>query len=314
MSFKMIEPETVDDAALVSSTVPETDAPEWDELVDYPLADPKNPEEVMVTTGSHAIYRAVAASGPSHGGAVDPTTDTDSSHWVNIRSTNRWRAFDQYIGDPTVQADSAQWEIQAAGMVDGVALFGVSAATVTVLIKDSGGTEIYNQTHSMQDETGVIDGYTYCFSPIIRFDYLLVTDIAPYFASTVTVTAEATGEDVEVGQVVIGRQEAIGDTIEQVSLGIEDFSRKERDPGFGRFTVVERDYANLMTLPFAFPTSRATYLRSRLASRRAKLTVFASDSRFRANDYAVYGFFKNFQPIARIAEISEGAIELESIT
>lgn len=309
MSFRMIEPETVDDTALVSSTVPENDAPVWDNTTDY-AAD----AEVMVTTGFHAIYRAAAPSGPGNGGAVDPTTDTDNSHWVNIRSTNRWRAFDQYIGDPTGQADSAQWVIDAVGIVDSVALFGLSANSVTIVAKDSSGTEVYNDTHSLQDDSGVFDLYTYFFSPIIRADRLVVTDLPPYAGGQIAITVNDVGEDVQVGQIVIGRQEQIGVTVDQVVPGIADFSRKERDPNWGRYTVVERDYADTLSLPFAFPTSRVDYLLRRLAGRRAKLTVFASDSQYRSNDYAVYGFFKTFQTIAQIGKESEGTIELESIT
>lgn len=309
MSFRMIEPETIDDTAFVSSTVPENDAVVWDATTDFAIDD-----EVMVTTGTHAVFRAAAASGPGNGGAVDPATDTLNTAWVNIRSTNPWRAFDQYVGDPTVQIDAVSWVLQAVGVVDSVALFGVAASTVTVVVVDSGAVEIYNETHSLQDESGVVDLYSYLYSPIVRAPHIVVTDIPPCFGGTVTITVEAPGSDVEVGQVVIGRQEELGRTIAQVPLGIEDFSRKDQDDEFGRTLVTERDYTNLMTIAFAFPTSRAEYLRQRIASRRAKLTVYASDSRFRDNDYASYGFYQTFRVTPRIAAISEGSMELESIT
>ncbi|WP_083098077.1 hypothetical protein [Pseudophaeobacter leonis] len=307
MSFKMIEPEEISAAKLVSSTVLEDDHPEWDAGADYAA------ESLIIVKGdTHSIFKASAASGPGNGGAVDPVTDTEKVGWVVQTSTNRWKAFDNYIGDPTVQPEAAEWVIQADGMVDSVALFGVSAATVSIVVTDSDVGEVYNQTHILQDETGVVDAYSYFFSPIIRIETLVVTDIPPFFAPTVTITVSQPGGAVEVGQIVIGRKEVIGDALDQVPLGLTDFSRKERDD-FGRYAVQERDSADLMTVAFSFQTSAAAYLRSRLKSRRAKLTVFAADSRFRQNDYAVYGFFQNFQPIARYADTSEGSIELESI-
>lgn len=309
MSFRMIEPEVISDVSLLSTTVPETDADEWSALTDYTTDD-----EVMVTAGSHSIFRATADSGPGGTGAVDPTTDVAGVAWVNIRSTNRWRVFDEYIGDPTTQADAVDWELRAAGIVDSVALLGLSAASATIVACDAGDVEIYNETHSLQDETGVTDLYEYFFSPIIRFPHLIVTDIPPYYAGKITVAVVDPGDTVEVGQLVIGRQESLGNTLGTVPLGIEDYSRKERDEEFGRYSVVERDFANIMNLTFGFPTSRATYLRSRLAGRRAQLTVFASDSSDRDNDYVTFGFFKSFQVIARVGIISEGTIELESIT
>ncbi|ABF64389.1 hypothetical protein TM1040_1656 [Ruegeria sp. TM1040] len=314
MSFRMIEPETIDDAAFVSSTVPETDAPVWDASTDYPFSDPDNPEEVIVEVGQHAIYRAVAPSGPSHGGAVDPATDTGNTKWVKIRSTNRWRVFDEYIGDPSVQANSAQWVITAPKVIDSVSLFGLYALSVTVLVRDSGGAEVYNQTYSLQDESGVVDLYTYLTSPIILSDRLVITDIPPYAGAKVTVTAEASGEDVEVGQIVIGRKEEIGVTIDEIPLSIQDFSRKERDPDFGRVSLLEKDFADEMPVAFVFPTSRASYLKSRLASRRAKLTVYSSDGPYKANEFSVYGFYQSFQVVPRIGSESEGILELESIT
>jgi hypothetical protein len=307
MSFKMIEPEEVTTAKLLSSSIAEHDHAAWSNLTDYAIND-----LCIVTGDTHAIFKAAAASGPSNGGAVDPTSAAVSGKWVNIASTNRWKPFDQYIGDPATASTSAEWRIQADGIVDGIALFGLSAASVNIIVTDATEGEVYNKTHSLQDETGVVDAYTYHFSPIIRFDSLVVTDIAPFFAPEVRIVVSEPGGTLEVGQIVIGRQEVIGTTLNNLSFGIQSFSRKERDE-FGRYSIKQRDSADTMTPPFAYKSSKGSYLRSRLKAREAKATVYAADSQYRANDYAIYGFFKEFRPIARYGEISEGSIELESI-
>lgn len=302
MTFRMITPVDITNTELVSSTVPENDHAEWDVATTYAAG-----ANVIVIGTTHAIFESVQASNTGN----DPVTD-DGTWWVNIGSTNRWKVFDKYINDPASQATSAQWVLQSSTVVDSVALFGVAASEISI-VGEKGGTEVYNQTFAMTDDEAVGDWYEYFFSPVITKDKLIVTNIPPYIDLELTITVTNAGGTAQVGQLVIGKQVSLGETMNNVPLGIEDFSRKEQDT-FGRFSVVERDFTNLLTISFVFQSSRANWLVSQLAARRAKPTVYATDSRYADNDYAAYGFFSNFQPVARYASVSEAIIELESLT
>ena len=300
MSLKLIEPHEIGNTQLLSSTVPEDDAPEW-AAGTYDTDD-----EVIVIGDTHAIFKSAV-----DGNTTNPIED-DGTNWVNIGSTNRWKAFDQYIGDPATQADSLNWKLGFIDMTSGLALIGVDAAEVTVVMRDGDDAIVFDETVSLQDESGVIDAWTYFFTPIVRYGTFALTDLPPYRNATVEITASSTGDMVQVGQVVVGLSETLGDALNNMDLGIDDYSRVNTDD-FGRRGIVERDYAETMDLSFAYPTVKANYLRSRIASRRAKPTVFTVDTRYRDNDFIVYGFATSMTPYVRYAEISEANIEVRSL-
>jgi hypothetical protein len=308
MAFKMVSPSIVNDTTLTSSTVAE---PSGDDPVEYNAAnDFALGAFVFVGAGFHLIYVCTQAHTAS-GGAQSPTA-TGSLYWTVQRSTNKWKAFDQYIGDPSTRADSAAWVINMADVVNSVALFGLSAASVQVVMVDTDSTEVYNRTIELDDNTGVVDWFTYWFSPTVRRTDLVLTDLPPYADATVTITVNDTGNTVSVGQIVVGLFENLGGTTDELDLGIDDFSRKTRD-AFGRFSVTERDYADTMALSFVTDTSRLGYIRTRLAGRRGLPTVYAVDTRYLDNEYVIYGFFPTMQPLARYAAVSEIRIELEGL-
>jgi hypothetical protein len=301
MSLKMVEPHTIDNAAFVSSTVPENDHAEYAGGTTY-AAD----AEVIVIGTTHAIFKSVTGGNAGN----DPVTD-DGTYWVNIGSTNRWKAFDQYIGDPTTQANSVQWVTTFVGMTNSVSLFGLNAASVTVVMT-VGGVDVYDQTHSLQDESAVVDAWSYFFSPIIRHSSFALTDLPPYANPTLTVTVTSTGETVSVGQLVIGLSEELGIALDDVGLGVDDYSKLTTD-AFGRRSIVERDYAETMDVDFAYPSVKANYIRAKIASRRAKATVFAVDTESRENDLISYGFSPSLTPVVRIGVLSEANIEMRSL-
>lgn len=301
MTLKMVEPHTVDNTALVSSTVPENDHAEYAGGTTYAADD-----EVIVIGTTHAIFKSVVNSNVGH----DPVTD-DGTYWVNIGSTNRWKAFDKYIGDPTTQADSVEWVTTFVDMSNSVALFGVDAASVTVdMTVDA--VSVYNETHSLQDESFVVDAWSYCFSPIIRQNSFALTDLPPYRAATLTVTVDSAGGTVSVGQLVIGLSEELGIALDGVNLDVEDYSNLTTDV-FGRRSIVERDYVETMDVDFAYPSVKSNYIRAKIASRRAKETVFAVDTEYRDNDLISYGFAPSMTPIVRFGVLSEANIEMRSL-
>ena len=310
MSFKMVSPSLVDDDTLVTAgtTVAEPSGDDpvvYDAANDFALGD-----KVFVGAGFHKIYECIQAH-TAAGGAQSPTASS-SLYWVVQRSTNRWKPFDQFIADPASQADSAVWVLNVPDLVNAVALFGLSAATVRVVLLDAGGVERYDRTVDLDDNSGVIDWYSYWFSPSIRRTELLLTDLPPYADATITVTVTDTGNTVLVGQIVLGMSEELGDTADGVGLSIEDFSRKERD-AFGRYSITERAYADEMSLSFFVDTARLGYIRRQLSKRRALPTVYSVDTRYLENEYIIYGFFPTMQPIAQFAEKSEIVIEMEGL-
>lgn len=300
MTVKIIEPRDITEANLIASNVPETDHPVWDQATEYA-------EDARVIK-NHLIWASVQDGNLNH----DPEAD-DGTWWVKQLSTNRWKAFDRYIGDPSKQADTLEWTIALTGeTVDSVALFNIEAGEVRIEVT-SGGEGVHDETYDLQDESQVTDLYEYFFSPIVRADTLTVTSIPPYRDVQIRVVIDNTGGEAEAGQIIIGRSEAIGRAVEGVRPGIEDYSHKERDD-FGRYSVVERDYAVTMDVPLLIDTARTSYLMRRIAERRAKLTVLTVSTRYRDDDLTVLGFPAAFQPEVNYAALTLATIEMEAIT
>jgi len=298
----IIRPVVVTDAVLDSSNVPENDYAEWNVATAYTVGNR------VILLSTHRIYEAV---GPSTG--VNPATD-DGTNWLNIGATNRWKAFDQKIGDPVTQLDSISYTLTDDNSTPtGVALFGLKGVTATVTVTDSVEGEVYNQTNSLLDSNEIFDWFTYFFEEITYVTTTLFTGIPPYRGSTVSVTVtEDTGETARLGQLVFGSLTELGVTTYGTAISIQDFSRKETD-AFGNFIVVERAFANLVDFDVRLPTQTAGRVRRILAEYRATPIVYIGneDSSFGT---IVYGFYRNFDITLDTPSLSFAAIEVEGLS
>lgn len=298
----IIRPVVVTDAVLDSSNVPENDYAEWNVATAYTVGNR------VILLSTHRIYEAVGSST-----GVNPATD-DGTNWLNIGATNRWKAFDQKIGDPVTQLDSISYTLTDDNSTPtGVALFGLKGVTATVTVTDSVEGEVYSQTNSLLDSDEIFDWFSYFFEEITYVTTTLFTGIPPYRGSTVSVTVtEDTGETAQLGQLVFGYVTDLGVTTYGTAISIQDFSRKETD-AFGNFIVVERAFANLVDFDVRLPTQTAGRVRRILAEYRATPIVYIGneDSSFGT---IVYGFYRNFDITLDTPSLSFAAIEVEGLS
>ena len=299
--MKVIQPTTVTDSNLTSSNVAENDYAQWNSATSYVTGNR------VIVLSTHKIYEAA-----QNNTNVNPVTD-DGTNWITLGATNRWKAFDQKIGDPVTNTTSIEYVFTPAQKTTAVALFGVGGATANVTVTDSIEGEVYNETVSLLDNTDVIDWYTYFFEDISYTTEALFLDIPPYAGAAVEVTVSgATGATVELGQLVIGSALDLGLTIYGTSIGIEDFSRKETDT-FGNFIIVERAFANLVDFDVTFETQNANRLRRFLADYRAKPLVYIGNPD-PVYGTIVYGFYRNFDITLSSPSLSYASIEVEGLT
>lgn len=99
---------------------------------------------------------------------------------------------------------------------------------------------VYNRDIQMQDETEIIDGFTYFFTPIIQFTEFILTDIPPYFGGEVEFNFSRPGAVVSVGQIAMGEIWKLGKSVIEGSgfTGL-DFSFIDVDE-FGNLTTAVR--------------------------------------------------------------------------
>ena len=302
--MQLIKPVTVTDSVLSSSNVPETDYAAWNSGTAYVVGDK------VISTVTHRIYEALI-----NNTNVDPTgTATDPATWLNIGATNRWKAFDQKISDPVTQATSIEYTLtDPTSNVTAVTLFGLKGSSANVTVTDATDGEVYNRTISLLDNRNIVDWFTYFFEEQVQREQAQFLDLPPYLGSDIDVTVTAnTGEDAELGQLVLGLLSNIGVTSYGTSISIEDYSRKEAD-AFGNFVVVERDFAQLADFDVKFETQNARKIQRTLADFRATPIVYigSDDTSYGTT---IYGFYRRFDLTLEGPSLSFGAIEVEGLT
>lgn len=265
------------------------------------------------TTGTEryvgtTLYRVVATPStvdePTAGAAKDPPT------WVSIGSINRYKMFDFTIGQRTSRATPIQVTITPAQVINSIAMFElVGATTARVQVVDPTDGTVYDRTQNLTDTQGINDWYAYFFSPYILSSAVVFTDLPAYSAAAITITISG-GGTVEVGEVVMGRSRAFGETSIGTRLGIEDFSRKERDE-FGNFTIVERRFSRLAGFDVMVFNNEVNALYTSLAAVRAAPTLYIGGDEF-AETY-VLGFFRDFTILRSGPITSELSIEIEGL-
>lgn len=234
-TLQVLQPVTIAGAALVASTVPENDYPEWSADTTYPLG------ARVIKAATHRIYESGALDNKGN----DPAGV--SGKWSDVGPTNRWAMFDQALGSTTAAAGAITVTL-APGTFDAVALLDVKGATVRV---QAAG---YDRT-AAPNASGTV---TFLDMPKIAGQVI------------VTVTGAGT---VEVGTLLVGKLAALGSTTDSPKAGITDFSRKEADE-FGDIQVVERAWAKRMTLQAKLRRDAIDLVAGRIAAVRAKPSLW----------------------------------------
>nr|WP_086491274.1 carbohydrate-binding protein [Novosphingobium panipatense] len=234
-TLQLLQPATIAGGALVATSVPENDYPEWSADTTYPLG------ARVIKAATHRIYESGAIGNKGN----DPAGT--SGKWQDIGPTNRWAMFDQALGSTTTAAGQILVTL-SPGTINAAALLDVKAATVRV---QAGG---YDRT-LVPNASGTVT----------------FLDL-PETVGQVSMTIAGPGT-VEVGTLLVGKLVGLGSTTEDAKAGITDFSRKEADE-FGEIQIVERAWAKRMTLPAKIRRDAIDMVAGRIAAVRAKPSLW----------------------------------------
>jgi hypothetical protein len=302
MSFKMIRPQTVA-AGMLTSSVPETDGPVYSAVATYAL------NALVISTATHHVYESLQAGNTGNPLPVSPAIST--TWWIDRGPTNRWKMFDGSVTSQTSAADEIEVSVVTVGRVDSVALLNISAASARIVMTDAVAGVVYDETYSLVSDSGILDYYEYFFEPVTRIPDFAITDMDLYANTTITVTLEDVGGTVLCGACVIGLSKTIGDTQFGAGLGIQDYSVKVTDD-FGNKTLLERAYADTMTLPVIIPNGSLDLIKKTLAGFRATPVVYIGAEEYGA--MIVYGFFRDFSIVISYPTESILNMEIEGLT
>lgn len=297
----VIIPQTITEAVLTASGVPETDYAVWSSATTYSVG-----QRVILTTGYHKIYECLTSNINRHP-ATDPARLT---YWLEVGATNRWRPFDGKLSDELTYAGTITMTLAPTELCDSLAFFGLSASSLTVVVK-SGATTISTSTVSLIDRTNETDWFSWFYDEIRYDSEALVLTFSASLGNTIEITINGTGT-LTVGEIVLGRNRQLGTPLLGTEPGIRDYSRKERDD-FGNPILVQRAYSNTVDFKFSFPSADARRVNRTLAEVRATPCVFHAGAGNTMFGTTIYGFFTDLSTPLTHRQLSFSSLKVEGL-
>lgn len=295
--MKVLHPITVTDAILTASSIPETDHAEWAAGTEYTT------NQYVIRASVHKVFRAIRDN-------TGKTPETSPEDWQDMGATNRWRAFDRKVGTKSSATTSMSFTL-APGLINSLALVGCDAADVQVVMTDPSYGEIFSRSYSMARTISQSSHWTYFFEPRGRKSTLIIDNLPTSRTPTVTVTLTVpTGQTVSLGALLLGRMyEYARAALAGASVGLKDFSRKDRD-SFGNWEIVERTWSRRAEWSFILKNRDMDNYVERMASLRATPALFIGGH---YDTTAVYGFYLDTRVVIEYPQHSECSIEIEGL-
>jgi hypothetical protein len=299
--FALLRPITITEAMFTSSTVAEPavttdpDPAAWNAGTAYVVGD-----RVHRTT-THKIYQRLV------NGTTATAPESDTTNWIEVGPTNKWKMFDQANESQTTKADSIVVVLTPGVFADTLVFDNVDAVSIRVQVA---GTS-YDQTATLR--TRVLDNWwDYFFETFIYKTYAVFTGLPMLLANVITITITKTGSTAKIGTCVLGRRKVIGGTSYGATAGIIDYSRKSTDQ-FGNTTVVERAYSKRTNVTLWVESGMVDEVHRLLAEYRATAVMWIG-----AGDLygalVVYGYFRSFEIVIAYPNFSRCSLDLEGLT
>ena len=270
--MRIVRPFQITGTNLINSNVPIETLPVWQSNTNYGLG-----EQVIYNL---VIYESLAAG---NAGANPPGTPTAvAPRWLAIAPVNRWRMFNKRVGNRwlpglyTEKADEIDFTVSLTGIVNSVALVGVSAAKVQIIMTAPGSIEVYNETFDMTTREAVTNWYEHWFNPFTRRTSFVKFDLPAYGNAQIRVIASAPSSTVKIGTFVVGSARKIGDTLVDSGVDYRSYSRVTEDE-FGTVEVVSRGSRRTNTFRVSVDRASTDAALSLLDSVRDEPTLYVGD-------------------------------------
>jgi len=298
MTMTIINPTTLTDAMLVSSTAPENDYTAWNAGTSYVVGDK------VIRTGVHKIFENLIA------GINATVPESLPARWLDLGATNRWKMFDKKVGTTTTLASPLEVLINP-GSIGGIALMELTGTQVVITLKDSpGGATVYTATIAL-DGTIILSFYDWFFEDYVQRTDLTLTDLPEQYQSG-QLTITLTGVTVACGVCFFGRPIAIGGTQYGATVGIISYSKKETD-AFGNTVVTKRANSKRNSLKIMTEKSRFNKIFRALTALDSVPCVYIATTADGYEPMIVYGFYRDFSIDVSYPEHHLCNLEVEGI-
>lgn len=200
-------PVTLTDANIESLSVPENDYPVWASGTTYDLDD------YVIVTGAniHQVWQSVVNSNVGNNPLDEVDLDSPSK-WSLVGATNAYKMFDQYISTITTAPGSISFTLKAMGMINVLALFGVSGEYIVFTQRQEDGTFISSETRDLISYSTFNSEWDTFFTPFLTIDFMVFKDLLPNFNGRYEIT-------------VFGTQCGIGAVVPSYAYEFKEMSR-----------------------------------------------------------------------------------------
>lgn len=299
LQMRMLRPAPIS-AATLTSNVPETGA-EYSAGATYAKGD------VVIATASDGLkhrYESLVAG--NLGKAL-----TDVTKWLDLGATNRWAMFDAVNGTLTEGSAGIDVSVEITGRADGLALLNLTAEQVQVTVTAPGYGTVYDQLHSLVSVESINNWYAYFSEDIVYIEDLVVTTLPLVTNPSIRVQIGSDSGDVSVGTAIVGQLRELGMTLQGVSAGIQDYSRKETDD-FGNKSVVERSYSKRASFKLVADNGVIDGVFRLLSQHRAKPVMWIGSDLYGMT--SIYGFARDWAVDIAFPTQSYISLDIEGLT
>ncbi len=186
-----------------------------------------------VTAQIHRNYESLIASNVGN----NPLADAAGTKWLDLGPTNRWAPFDTLRSTGATDAGPMSYVITPGERVDGCAVAGLVATSLTVSVSVS-GSPVYSRTVDLSTRS-VANWYEHFFSPFTYRSTYAFFDLPPYTTGVISVVAARSVGPVSMGVVVLGRSIYLGETQYSPTASALNFSTIERN-AYGDAVLIKR--------------------------------------------------------------------------
>ena len=255
----IVGPIDISFAKLTSSNVAENEYGDYSAVTTYGLGDR------VIVPATHDVWESLAASNAGHAPASSP------AWWSRVGPTNRMAMVDRSISSQTTRSGGIDVTVSPGETIDRLVLLNVDTASARVRMTDPVDGVVFDQTFDMIAPVSEADFYAWCFEPIERKDFLVVT-LPPYGSADVRVELIDSGV-AACGVLALGLARKIGEgTLAGARIGFDDYSGKTRNT-WGEFELVERGYSDKASISTIIKRDMVDPVSKMLKRRSAKPTI-----------------------------------------
>lgn len=271
---------------LIASNLTEND------VDDAPLYNPVTAYAVgnrVRRTETHHVYEAVQAS---TGKTPEANLTGTPPIWFEVRPTNQRAAFDGTVSTPSIGVGGVvQFVLRPGKVATALAVLAAQGADVRVAVVDKDGTLAYRKSKGLRlkNSLSITD---YAFKPIVYRTDEVFDDLPPFAKGLICVTVTKTGSAAQVGDLVVGRLEDVGEM--QWKPEIRTLRNSSyKDNGFGVLKFNKKRSAKLITADVFVENERTDSIVRLLDDYTDDPVVIIGDSRW--TSLICLGFVQDFR-------------------